>query len=201
MITKIKDFLLTLLKMSIAGIVCYVVYIGPGALFRAAANDLSEKMTIGRSLWYLLAMLALQLLYCCILANLRYNSWGEGIRRLTEDCKTEPYRGLWKDMKKLISKEQTILIVGLVLITLTTMQFFVPAGMSLTSFFIGITGVTIVIPDVLMFLLVSDPTLPNIGAIMFSCIIGMFGSLLSFSGMYLCLVSLKRKKWYKEWKV
>ncbi len=201
MIANVKSFLKTIIYMTITGLITYIVYLGPSALIRAAIHDVSDRMTASRSFLYLLTVVALQLLYCVLLAAFRYNSWGEGIRKLTDDCKTEPYGGLWKDMKKLFAKERLVLFVGLILITLTTVQFFIPFGLPLTSFFIGITGVTMQIPDFLLTLFLFDPASPNMGLLMIAVLIGMFGSLVSFSGMYLCVVSLKRRKWYKEWKV
>ena len=198
---KVSDLVGLLWRMALAGLITYIVFIGPFVLLRAVINDMSEKMTLFRSALDLFTMFALQLLYCFLLVLFRYNSTGEGISRLTEDCKTEPYAGLWKDMQKLVHKEQAVLLIGLILITLCTFQIFIPVGMEVTTFFVGITGVTIYVPQFLIFLLATDPAAPNMGVLMLSCVVGMLVGLASFSGMYLCLVSLKRKKWYKEWKV
>jgi len=197
----IKSYLKTLLHMVLAGFITNIVYIGCDTLFRAVVNDLSEEMSAARSGLYLLAMLGLQILYCFILIAFRYGNSREGTKRLVEDCRTEPYAGLWKDVKRLLIKEQAVLFTAMAMIILAMIQLFVPVGLSLTQLFIGIAGVSVFIPDLLLFLIFPDPTLVYFGAVMLCCVIGMLAGLGVFGVMYLGMLSRKRKKWCDEWKI
>ena len=200
---SIKSYLKTLFHMALAGFITNIAYIGCDAIIRAVVNDLSEKMTLTRSLLYMLAMLGLQILYCFILIAFRYGNSGEGIRRLTEDCRTEPYAGLLPDMKKLIRKEQSVLFTALGIIVLSTIQWFIPMGLlgGITNLFIGITGVSVFIPDLFVFLFLKEITPSAVGLIHMFCMNGMLIGFFLFCAIYLFMLSRKRKKWCDDWKV
>lgn len=200
---SIKSYLKTLFHMALAGFITNIVYIGCEAIIRAVVNDLSEEMTLTRSFLYMLAMLGLQIFYCFILVAFRYGNSGEGTKRLTEDCRTEPYAGLVPDMKKLIRKEQTVLFTALVIIVLSTIQWFIPMGLlgGITNLFIGITGVSVFIPDLFIFLFLKEITAGNIGLVLMFCMNGMLIGFLFFCVVYLFMLSRKRKKWCDEWKI
>lgn len=198
---SIKNYLKTLLRIVAAGLITNILYIFGNVIVRAVVNDFSEKMTVTRSLLYLLAMLGLQIIYCFILISFRYGASGEGIRQLTEDCKTEPYSGIWNDLKKLIRKEKSILFTALAIITLCPFLIIMNIGLPLTQLFIGIAGVSIFIPDLFLFLLTVNPMHADFGMVIMFCIDGVFIGFVLFSIIYLGMLSWKRKKWYNEWKI
>lgn len=200
---SIKIYLKTFLKMALAGFITNMVYIGTETIIRAIANNMDDAMTVSRSVLYLLAMLGLQFVYCFLFIAFRYGNSGEGTRRLTEDCRTEPYAGLLPDMKKMIRKEQSVLFTALVIIVLSTIQWFMPLGLlgRITNLFIGITGVSVFIPDLFVFLFLKEITARNIGLVLMFCMNGMLIGFFLFCAIYLFLLSRKRKKWCDEWKI
>ena len=180
-----------------------MVYIGSETIIRAIANNMDDAMTISRSVLYLFAMLGLQIVYCFLFIAFRYGNSGEGIRRLTEDCRTESYAGLLPDMKKLIRKEQSVLFTALGIIVLSTIQWFIPLGLlgGITNLFIGITGVSVFIPDLFVFLFLKEITAGNVGLVLMFCMNGMLIGFFLFCAVYLFLLTRKRKKWCDEWKI
>jgi len=200
---SLKIYLKTLFHMALAGFITNIAYIGCDAIIRAVVNDLSEEMTLTRSFLYMLAMLGLQVLYCSILIAFRYGNSGEGIKRLTEDCKTEPYVGLFSDMKKLIRKEETVIFISLAIIVLSTIQWFIPMGLliSIANLFIGINGVSVFVPDLFIFLFLKEITPDTAGLVILFCMLGMLIGFFLFCVIYLFMLSRRRKKLYDEWKI
>ena len=189
--------------MALAGLITNIAYIASETIIRAIANDMTDGMTVSKSLLYLAAMLGLQILYCFLLIGFRYGNSGDGIKRLTEDCRTEPYAGLLPDMKKMIHKEQEVLFTALAIIVFSTIQWFVPMGLLvlIANLFIGITGVSVFIPDLFIFLLLPEITPENAGLIVIFCMLGMLLGFFLFCTIYLFMLSRKRKKWCDEWKI
>lgn len=204
---SIKVYLRTLFHMALAGVITGFAYSACDALIRAFITGFSVEMTLTRTVLYLFAMLGLQMLYCFVLTAFRYGSSGDGIRRLTADCTEETYCGLAADLKKLIRKEEPVLLTALAVITLSMVQIFVPSGLltGLSALFIGINGVSLFIPDLFLFLAVPDAGMsgmPEIaGLVVLFCMNGILLGAALFGILYLLPIARKRKKWYREWKI
>jgi len=201
---SIKSYLKTLFHMTLAGFITTFAYIACDAILRAFITNFSTEMTLTRSVLYLLAMLGLQMLFCFVLTAFRYSSSGEGTRRLTEDCTEETYCGLAADLKKLIRKEEPVLLTALAIITLSMVQVFVPVGIpgSISLLFIGVNGVSLFIPDLFFFLVTRNVSLPGtFGLVLLFCLNGILLGFALFCALYLLPIARKRKNWYREWKI
>lgn len=200
-----KKYLFILYKMTFAGIITTAVYHVSNAIFRALIGDLTKAMTPSRSLLSAITMLLFQILYCFVLSWLLYRNTADGIKRLTDDCTEKTYPGFLSDMKKLIHKERKVLFTALALLTLSVIRFFLMNNGAIyficDTIFMGITGASACLFDFFVFLhLHVDPAI-FMDTVVFSGVLSLVLGFLLFSMIYLIFLTLKRKKWYKEWKI
>ena len=200
-----KKYLFILYKMTFAGIITTAVYQVSNAIFRALIGDMTEAMTASRSLLAAITMLLFQILYCFVLSWLLYRNTADGIKRLTDDCTAKTYPGFLSDMKKLIHKERKVLFTALALLTLSVIRFFLMINGVIQficdTIFMGITGASVWFFDFFVFLHLHDDPATFLGTVVFSGVLSLVLGFLIFSIIYLFFLTLKRKKWYEEWKI